>query len=323
MANIPRISLAAIDDPAGLTRIGEAMAQAYSTIGFAYFVDHGIDPATIDGAFAASREFHALPQSQKDALAVNAHHRGYIAPESSTDRESSIEAASQPNLSESFIKLTDDMGDPADRQRPWPLVGPNQWPDVAGFRDRIGTFERAVDGLARQLLQAMAHGLDTAPDPLLAHFDRPTTWLRLLHYPPRPNGQSNKPVAGAPTEQFGSAPHTDFGCLTLLFQDDAGGLEVMAPDGTWITAAPEPGAILVNTGDIVPVWSGGRWRSTPHRVINPAGRDRYSIAYFFDPDLDAVIAPLAGDPGGDAAAGAFLFGDHVMAQLDATYDYRR
>lgn len=318
MTDIPRISLAAIDDPAGQTRIGEAIAQAYSTIGFAYFVDHGIDPATIDGAFAASRAFHALPQPQKDALAVNAHHRGYIASESSTDRYSSIEAASRPNLSESFIKLTDDMGDPADRIHPWPLIGPNQWPDMAGFRDRIGAFEKATDGLARRLLRAMARGLGVAPDSLLASFDRPTTWLRLLHYPPRPNGEPNH----QPRDQFGSAPHTDFGCLTLLFQDDAGGLEVMAPDGTWIAAAPQPGAILVNTGDIVPVWSGGRWRSTPHRVVNPAGRDRYSIAYFFDPDLDVTIAPLAGMADG-ADSAPFLFGDHVMAQLDATYDYRR
>jgi len=319
---IPRISLAAMDSVEGRDRIAAAIAEAYSSVGFAAVVNHGIDPAIIDGAFAASREFHALPRLQKEAIAVNAHHRGYIAPESGTDRASSIEAASKPNLSESFIKLTDDMGDPADRKRPWPLIGPNQWPDVPGFRDRIGAFEKAADGLARHLLGTMAQALGIAPNALLAHFDRPTTWLRLLHYPPRPpDTPDGQPHSQAP-DQFGSAPHTDFGCLTLLFQDDAGGLEVMAPDGTWISAAPEPGAILVNTGDIVPVWTGGRWRSTPHRVVNPAGRDRYSIAYFFDPDLDATIAPLAGVPGG-ADPAPFLFGDHVMAQLDATYDYRR
>ena len=169
---------------------------------------------------------------------------------------------------------------------------------------------------ARRLLQALAVGLGAEPDRLLPLFDSPTVWLRLLHYPRRPKD--------APADQYGSAPHTDFGCLTLLFeegllQDAAGGLELQAADGAWIAAPPVEGALLVNTGDIVPVWSGGRWRSTPHRVVNPPDRDRYSIAWFYDPSLDATIAPLDGAE----RPAPFRYGDHVMAQLDATYSYRR
>ena len=142
-------------------------------------------------------------------------------------------------------------------------------------------------------------------------------WLPRLvgRYPPRP--------ADAPPGRYGSAPHTDFGCLTLLAQDDAGGLEVRATDGSWITAPPVESALLVNTGDIVPVWSGGRWRSTAHRVVNPPDRDRYSIAYFYDPCPDAVIAPLDGAARIASGPAPFRFGDHVMAQLDATYAYRQ
>ena len=130
-------------------------------------------------------------------------------------------------------------------------------------------------------------------------------------------------LSGSRSDLTGSAPHTGFGCLTLLAQDDAGGLEVRAADGSWIAAPPVEGALLVNTGDIVPVWSGGRWRSTAHRVVNPPDRNRYSIAYFYDPGPDAVIAPLDGAARPASGPAPFRFGDHVMAQLDATYAYRQ
>lgn len=312
MTAIPTISLEGLATGDGLRRIGSAIDQAYSTLGFVYFVDHGLPQPVIGAAFAASRRFHEQPQATRDAIAVNGAHRGYIAPNVATDRGSRIAKARHPNLSESFIKLPEPL---AGAER-WPLHGPNQWPDVPGFRTAIETFERQAERLSRQLLHAFATGLRANVPDLIRHFDHPTAWLRLLHYPPRP--------ADAPDEQFGSAPHTDFGCITLLFQDDradntGSGLELRTPDGRWIAAPPWPGTILVNTGDIMPVWSGGRWKSTPHRVHNRPGRHRYSIAYFFDPALGTTIAPL---DGGDRPA-PFLFGDHVMAQLDATYDYRR
>ena len=311
MTAIPQLSMAGADSPAGLRRLAAAMADAYSGTGFAYVAGHGIPDAAIDALFDASRRFHALPQAAKDAVAVNRHHRGYIAPETATDRASSVEAATRPNLSESFIALSE----PPPGRDAWPLDGPNRWPDLPGFRDAVAAFEAAAEPTARRLVQAMAVGLGADPERLLALFDPPTVWLRLLRYPPRP--------ADAPAGQYGSAPHTDFGCLTLLVQDDAGGLEVRAADGSWLPAPPVEGAILVNTGDIVPVWSGGRWRSTAHRVVNPPDRDRYSVAYFFDPGPDAVIAPLGGAARIASGPAPFRFADHVMAQLDATYAYRQ
>ena len=313
MPAIPLLSMAGADDPEGLRRLAAEMAAAYTGVGFAYVTGHGIPADCIAALFDASRRFHALPQAAKDAIAVNRHHRGYIAPGTATDRASSIEAATRPNLSESFLKLSEA---PPGRPAVWPLDGPNQWPDLAGFREAVTAFEAAAEPVARRLLQALAVGLGAEPGRLLRLFDSPTVWLRLLHYPRRPKD--------APADRYGSAPHTDFGCLTLLFeegllQDAAGGLEVQAADGAWIAAPPVEGALLVNTGDIVPVWSGGRWRSTPHRVVNPPDRDRYSIAWFYDPSLDATIAPLDGAE----RPAPFRYGDHVMAQLDATYSYRR
>lgn len=312
MTAIPRLSMAGADSPAGLRRLAASMADAYSGTGFAHVTGHGIPADVIGALFDASRRFHALPQAAKDAIAINRHHRGYIAAATATDRASSVEAATRPNLSESFLKLSEP---PPGRGATWPLDGPNQWPDLDGFRDAVAAFEAAAEPVAQQLLRAMAVGLGADPERLLRLFDPPTVWLRLLRYPRRP--------ADAPAGQFGSAPHTDFGCLTLLLQDDAGGLEVRAADGAWIPAPPAGDALLVNTGDIVPVWSGGRWRSTAHRVVNPPDRDRYSIAWFYDPSLDARIAPLDGSARIESGPAPFRFGDHVMAQLDATYAYRQ
>ncbi|MCY4395819.1 MAG: isopenicillin N synthase family oxygenase [Rhodospirillaceae bacterium] len=311
MPAIPHLGMAGADSPDGLRRFAAAMGEAYSDTGFAYVTGHGIPADVIAALFDASRRFHALPQAAKDAIAVNRHHRGYIASGVATDRASSVEAATRPNLSESFIKLSEA---PPGREA-WPLDGPNRWPDLPGFREAVTAFEAAAEPVARRLLAAMALGLGAAPERLHRLFDPPTVWLRLLRYPRRP--------ADAPADRYGSAPHTDFGCLTLLLQDESGGLEVRAAGGDWIAAPPVDGALLVNTGDVVPVWSGGRWRSTPHRVVNPPDRDRYSIAYFFDPSPDARIAPLGGSAGASTGPPPFRFGDHVMAQLDATYAYRR
>ncbi len=313
MTAIPHIGMADADSPEGLRRLADAMAAAYGETGFAHVAGHGIPAAVVDALFDASRRFHALPQASKDAIAVNRHHRGYIASGVATDRASSVEAATRPNLSESFIKLSEAA--PRNRGTVWPLDGPNRWPDLPGFREAVEAFEAAAEPVARRLLAAMALGLGAAPEQLLPLFDPPTVWLRLLRYPRRPDD--------LPADRYGSAPHTDFGCLTLLLQDDAGGLEVRSAGGDWIAAPPVEGAILVNTGDVVPVWSGGRWRSTAHRVANPPDRDRYSIAYFFDPSMDARIAPLDISAGTSAALPPFRFGDHVMAQLDATYAYRQ
>ena len=115
----------------------------------------------------------------------------------------------------------------------------------------------------------------------------PHCTLRLLHYPPQPA----TPAPG----QIGCGAHTDWGALTLLAQDDAGGLQVCLPDGQWLDVPPRPDALIVNAGDMMPRWTNDRWRSSLHRVINRhAGRDRWSIAYFFDLDPEAQIAPLPG-----------------------------
>ena len=148
---------------------------------------------------------------------------------------------------------------------------------------------------------------------LLAAFDQPTTWLRLLHYPPQ-DPQS-------PEDEYGSAPHTDFGAITLLAQDDVGGLAVKSPEGEWLDVPPMAGAFVVNVGDMLHRWSNGRLRSTPHRVTNRSGRERYSVPFFYDPSVTSAIAPLPslGEPRFEPIA----FDAFLRSQLEATYDVHK
>src|SRR5262249_55350736 len=191
------------------------------------------------------------------------------------------ETAVRPNLSESFML----MHEVAPGEERLPLDGPNQWPAApAGFCEVVGAYDAALQGLARRMTHVIAVALGLTRDGLDGYFRRPTTFLRLLHYPPRQPDASDR--------QYGSAPHTDYGFVTILAQDRQGGLQVRGPDQVWIDATPLEEAFVVNIGDMGSRWSNGLWPSTPHRVINSSGTDRYSMPYFFDPAADTVIAPL-------------------------------
>ncbi len=196
------------------------------------------------------------------------------------------------------------------------LGGPNQWPDLDGFREAVTAYHDALADLGWRLMQAAALAVGVDPGVLAPAFRRATTWLRLLHYP------STNP---AETDLYGSAPHTDFGCLTILAQDDVGGLQVQTPDGVWIDAPRIDGAFVVNVGDMLHCWSNGRLRSTPHRVINTSGRERYSCPFFYDPDVATMIAPLdtCVTPENPAKFEPILFETFLRAELGAGYDQHK
>lgn len=297
--------------------VAAAFRRAYGDVGFAYLEGHGVPQDLVDAAFAASGSFHALPLEQKLALQVNAQHRGYMPFAESKIVSSSIRKATKPNLSESLMIMHEvELGDPARRKDP--LAGPNQWPAIPGFRAAIGAYELALQGLARRLVGVFESALEAEAGALARSFEHPTTFLRLLHYPPQdPTG---------PDDEFGSNPHTDYGFLTILAQDSSGGLQVRAPDGeTWLDAPPRPGAFVLNIGDIGERWSNGTLRSTPHRVLNRTGRDRYSIPYFFDPAAAAVVSPLPSCiPSGESPRfDPVSYGDYLLAKLNANHSYRQ
>ncbi|WGI23496.1 2OG-Fe(II) oxygenase family protein [Amylibacter sp. IMCC11727] len=280
-------------------------AAAYSTAGFAYIKNHGIPQSLIDATFQASADFHSLPEATKQAIALNENHRGYIPINTSTDVNSKLADVKKPNQSSSFMMMHDSAANPDEY-----LSGPNQWPNLPNFRDTLTAYTAAMTILGQRLISIAAKACNADPANLAPAFENPTLWLRLLHYPPTP------PLSA--DDLYGSAPHTDFGALTLLAQDGVGGLQVQTPSGDWIDAPKIDGTFVVNVGDMLNRFSNGFLKSTPHRVINRSGRERYSIPFFFDPHVNTTVQPLAGT--GDPKFSPLHFGDFLRAELGASYD---
>jgi isopenicillin N synthase-like dioxygenase len=315
MSSIPVIDLSRLaGGERGRAGVVDAVMAAYGEVGFAYLVGHGVAPELMGAVFAASKAFHALPLAQKMAIELDANHRGYIPIASSTDRTSTLANVTKPNQSASFMMMSDDPPGSAQVVAGTYLAGPNRWPELPQFRRTVEAYHAALCELGQRMMEVVASALGDSDGAISAAFVTPTTWLRLLHYP--------SVVTTAASDLYGSAPHRDFGGITILAQDEVGGLQVADPLGEWIDVPPLPGAFVMNVGDMLHRWSNGRLLSTPHRVINRTGRERYSVPFFFDPHMATVIEPLPGcvDAGNPGRFEPIEFGQFVRSQLTASYD---
>ena len=318
-SEIPVIDIGALrsGDQSAVVQIAAEFAEAYGTSGFGYIVNHGVEQSLVDAVFEASRRFHALPDDKKLAVELNDLHRGFIPINTSTDVNSSVAEVKRPNQSESFMMMREDGPTSPDVRAGAYLAGPNQWPDLDGFREALVAYHDCLSELGCRLMRIAALAIGAEPEEVLPAFERPTTWLRLLHYPPMPLLSAD--------DLYGSAPHRDFGCLTILAQDNVGGLQVQTPSGKWVDAPAIPGSFVVNVGDMLHRWSNGRLLSTPHRVINRSGRERFSCPFFFDPNVATEIAPLSCCVTADrpAAFAPINFGEFLRGELEAGYDKHR
>lgn len=164
------------------------------------------------------------------------------------------------------------------------LYGSNIWPShVPAMAGTVGRYWQSCDRLADRLLPVFAQALGVEGATFNGFHDAPLTNMTLLHYP-----------AQDPTDMsVGMHPHKDTNVLTFLHPGPAGGLKIRTTDGVWLDAQAPPDALLVNIGEMLELWSGGRFPATPHQVINRTGRERYSFPYFVVPNHAAVVAPLA------------------------------
>lgn len=306
------------DGEAARNALAKALDRMLCEVGFVYIRGHAVPEASVMALRRQSQAFHSLPLDEKLKLKLDRNFRGYIPINTSTIKTSSVATVTKPNQSESLMLMHEVAPDDPRALAGEPLQGPNQWPDPAllpEFRGIAETYVAQMTGLGVLMRDLIGRALGVDERDLAPHFQRPTTFLRLLHYPSQPSEEG----------LFGSAPHTDYGFITLLAQDDVGGLEVKNKAGDWIAAPPLPGTFVMNVGDILSRWSNGRFASTPHRVINRSGRERYSQPFFYDPDMDSLITPFAAcvPQGSEPAFAPVSWRDYLMERIDKNYQARK
>ena len=220
--------------------------------------------------------------------------------------------AEKPDHKEFFqIGLDLPLDDP-DVAAGQPLRGPNIFPDQPpGFRPAFQALYQGIAEAGDLLLQGVALSLGAPRDFFRPHYIKPLQRTQAVWYP--------RQSFDLGEDQFGVAPHTDFGLITLLWQDNSGGLEVLHRSGDWIAAPPVEGTLVVNAGDLMQRWTGGRYRSTPHRARNRHADDRLSIATFYDPSFTAPVDPADFGAEGDATTA----GAHILGRINESFGYRK
>jgi isopenicillin N synthase-like dioxygenase len=311
MDGLPVIDLDGLKDGGreALSRIAGEIGRASRGIGFFYVVNHGVPAATMEAAFIQSARFFALPIDAKRDLAIDkiGGNRGY----SGLMREA-LDPTKAADMKEAYNIGLDLQPDDAEIIAGKPFRSLNAWPDLLDFRTTMLAYFDQCAALGGRLHRAFAFDLGLNVDFFVDKFDRPMATLRLLHYPPMPA----ETVAG----QLGAGEHTDYGNVTLLATDGVGGLQVRTRVGQWIEAPVMPGAFIVNIGDCLMRWTNDIYVSTPHRVVNHSGRERYSIAFFFDPNPEAIVAaiPSCVPSGAEPLYPPIAAADHLKARLSAS-----
>ncbi len=303
-------SLPVINMSAKAATLAEEIGKAARGVGFFYVTGHGVSPTLIGDVFAGSKQFFALPAPIKNEVSIrkSLHNRGYVGM-----KGESLDPTKAPDLKEAYnVGLELSADDPRVLSGE-PFRGVNLWPDLPGWRETMLSYFDAVWSVGRRLHEGIARDLKLKPDYFEDKLDSPMATLRLLHYPPQP--------AGAAAGQIGAGEHTDYGDITLLLTDEVGGLEVKRRDGNWIAAPYVEGAFICNIGDCLMRWTNDVYVSTPHRVVNRGGRERYSVAFFLDPNPDATVEclPTCVSAERPARYPPVTGADYLRGRLDATY----
>lgn len=273
-SEIPIVDISALIDGSNPMKVARQIGYVCENIGFLYIRNHGVDKQLIRDVYACAEAFFKLPDTQKNKLNI-VHSgqtlRGYI-----PMYGENVDPQNTRDFKEGF-----DFG--KDETRVSPFFGPNLMPDqIEGFRETMEQYHSEMMKLSEKLIEAIALSQELPADYFKALQQKPITIQRLLHYPPQ-EGEINQ-------EEIGIGAHTDYGFLTILSQDENGGLQVQNLEGDWVDAPPVEDTFIVNIGDLVQTFTNDRYVSTMHRVINTSGRERYSVPFFIDLDFDAEVS---------------------------------
>jgi isopenicillin N synthase-like dioxygenase len=305
---LPVVDIASLNrSDADFGRIATELDHACAEFGFFYVTGHGVDPAPVLALQKLAQQFFALPVEEKLEIAMTRGGRawrGYFPlggelTSGRPDRKEGIYFGTELGPDDPRVKADLPLHGmnlyPSRRAPilPNPALSDPALPDAAlpnltqpDFRELLLTYLESVTALGQRLLAAIAHGLGLPHDYFLVRYTHdPTVLFRIFNYPPAPI-----------PEDFGVGAHTDYGLLTLLRQDDIGGLEVWHRD-RWLAAPPIPDSFVCNVGDMLDRLTAGRYVSALHRVRNISSRPRISMPLFLDPGFDAILEPIPSAPG--------------------------
>lgn len=304
--SLPQVDISGLqsNDPIIRENTGRRLGDAARDAGFLYVTGHGISSdltnrfqARVQAYFEQSHE-----EKMRNYIGYSSNHSGYV-PEGEEQF-----SGSKPDRKEAY-DVGFDMHEPEHAR---PMLGPNQWPPMPGFKEDVKAYYDAAFDLGNLLFRGFALALGLPEDGFTRHINRPPSQLRLIHYPYNPDLPPDTPGIGA---------HTDYECFTILLPT-APGLEVLNGAGEWIDVPLVDGAFVINIGDMMEILSNGAFMATSHRVRKVA-QERYSFPMFCNLDYDCHIEPIAALLSEDEPARyePQVCGDHLFAQTAQTFAY--
>ncbi|SDS51887.1 Isopenicillin N synthase [Halopseudomonas xinjiangensis] len=303
--HLPVVDVSGLFSPERETREATArqLGKGAEEAGFLYITGHGVPLARIERLLNRTREYFAQPLDEKmrHYIGRSTNHSGYV-PEGEEQFDSgTIDHKEAYDIGFDFLS----------EEGRRPMLGPNQWADLPGFREDIKAYYDAVLALSQQLFRGFALALGLPEDAFTKHVTTPPSQLRLIHYPFNPDA-ADRPGIGA---------HTDYECFTILLPT-APGLEVLNGAGEWIDVPLMKDAFVINIGDMLEVLSNGLFVATSHRVRKVA-EERYSFPLFCACDYDTVIAPVPVllSETNPARYEPIVCGEHLYAQTVQTFGY--
>jgi isopenicillin N synthase-like dioxygenase len=301
VSHIPNIDLDGAFSPSLEERrkVAAQIGAACRDTGFFYVSRHRVPDEVIARTVAVGRKFFARPRDEKMRW-HGAGGYGYEPPQLQT-----LDANALPDLKEGYMMSLSGAG----------LSSTGKWPqDMPEFRAQLEDYDAHMRALGRVIARGLSLSLGLDEHYFDDGYEDPSCSVRLLHYAPNPGANVSN--------QWGAGAHTDWGAITLLYQDEVGGLEILGPEGEWLPATPIPGAFVINLGDMIRRWTNDKYKSTLHRVrSNPASRDRYSIATFFSPheQYRVVCVPTCLEEGETPLYPPCTVGEHTAEMVRKTY----
>lgn len=281
------------------------LRHACETAGFFYVANHGVEAELTTAIRACAKAFFALPAEAKLAVHFDksGKQRGYI-PLLAESTDPDAAGDHKEALDFTFPIPPQAVSDAVARR----MYGDNLWPkELPELRNTVETYFNAMIGLGRSLFSLIAESFGLPHDYFDDKTDRPIAQLRLLRYPPQQDG-------------VGIGAHCDYECLTVLDPGEVGGLQIER-DGTWRDVELIPGTFIVNLGEMLSRWTNDLFRATPHRVVNNADLERFTIPFFFGTNYDAWIECLPPCCGPDRPPRypPILAGEYLAKRLNEVY----